>query len=1220
MVTASDLKFGPDGLPEGWPHHHGIESLGYGVLEWAEKYLAQPDRETAGSGWRWRESQARFVAWWYALNEQGEFLFRRGQIVLPKGPLAHDTPVLTPQGWRAHGTLVPGDEVYAGDGSTTRVVVRHDDVLEDCYRVTLRSGESFVATGSHRWRVREFTGGERVERTLTTQQMVDRGVKYPRPLTTGKTKAVNPDVARFRVLPSPGFGGETTDLPLDPYVFGYWLGDGDSDCARLTVHEDDLDSIVAALDRANIGHLEWRRKPGSRAGRMTIQCSPALRGMGVLNGKHIPDAYLRAGRSQRLALLGGLIDSDGHVGRRGRVEISQKNRHLAGQIRDLAVGLGLPASLSESDAVLNGRVVGKRYRVTFGGIEGLCLLPRKAERLKGRREASEGFSTVIDSIEPVESVWANCIMVEHPSHTYLVGRGLVPSLNSGKSPLAAALACCEFGGPVVFSHFAEDGRAVGKPHPSPIVQLAAVSFEQTSNVSRLVKNMLEDGTAGKVIPDMKPMDLTTRSRRGELMRIATSARSGEGVRATASFADEALPLDTPIPTPDGWTTMGEVKVGDTIFGRHGEPVRVGKVTEPMTDRRCYQVTFTDGSSLVASEGHKWWVRSHGSRCERFVTTADLVAGKSQVPLSGAARYPTRSLPADPYLVGLWLGDGSTGQCYITGGYDDLEFYASDLTSRGIYARVDRVKDTVGRLALSHRGGARCVDAPASAKALRALPCFFDKHIPDEYLRGDVSQREALLQGLVDSDGHVDKNGRVTIVCNTALRSGIVELLRSLGIRCSSTWCPDERSRAGGSWKVHFVARNGVNPARLPRKAERVKHSSREWVGVASVVEVEGVPVRCVGVDAEHHTFLAGRDYVVTGNTHHWIPSNGGREFFQMMRRNLAKTGGRMLELTNCWSPGEESVAEATFRAAEGLVELSGPAQSEARRTLRWQPHVHVEDLRDLDALKKAMDTLYADFPWIDTDNLLSEALAGTTASEIRRFYLNEIVSSDTALVLDGDWTECQVSSDDWRPLAPGETVTLGFDGGKTDDATALIACRAEDRTFHVLGIWEKPRDMGHRGRFDWEVDREAVDQRVRHAIDTYDVVGFYSDVALWETYVDAWSALVQNSVLVKAGPRSAVGLDMRGNLKRLTEGTNRLVEAIEDHAIGHDGDERLRRHVLNAQRRPNSWGTSFGKSSRESPDKVDALSAMLLADMARYDYMQSGAAQRRRGGKLIVLQ
>ena len=88
-MSASDilarLEWSDDGLPVGWPESQGVKSAGPGVLAWSEIVLAQPDGDAAGQPWQWRESQARFVSWWYALDEDGSYLWRRGQIVLPKG-------------------------------------------------------------------------------------------------------------------------------------------------------------------------------------------------------------------------------------------------------------------------------------------------------------------------------------------------------------------------------------------------------------------------------------------------------------------------------------------------------------------------------------------------------------------------------------------------------------------------------------------------------------------------------------------------------------------------------------------------------------------------------------------------------------------------------------------------------------------------------------------------------------------------------------------------------------------------------------------------------------------------------------------------------------------------------------------------------------------------------------------------------------------------------
>lgn len=354
-------------------------------------------------------------------------------------------------------------------------------------------------------------------------------------------------------------------------------------------------------------------------------------------------------------------------------------------------------------------------------------------------------------------------------------------------------------------------------------------------------------------------------------------------------------------------------------------------------------------------------------------------------------------------------------------------------------------------------------------------------------------------------------------------------------------------------------------------------------------------------------------------SHHWIDSNGGTALARGIRRNLAKMKGRGLELTNCWLPGEQSVAELTFLAATNTEGKSEAGLRAMKRTLRWHPKVHVADLSDVEALKAGMDILYGDFPWVDTEAFLDEAMAGMSAGEIRRFFLNEITSSDDALVTDAEWDKNLVSESEWRPLEPGDTITLGFDGGKTDDASVLIACRVEDRSFHVLAWQEKDYERQSRTN-KWMVDRDAIDFQVQDAVATYDVAAFYSDLAYWESYVDKWGRELAGKVEVRASGNHPVAWDMRGRLKESTRGVENLVAAIVDGSIKHDGDSRLRRHVLNAKRRWNTWGLSFGKESRESQRKVDGFASMLLADMGRADYVQSGKAQRRKkkGSKLIV--
>lgn len=79
------LEWDDDGLPSGWPVDQDVVSAGPEVLVWSEVVLVQPDGDDAGQPWRWRDSQARFVSWWFALDHDGNYLWRRGQVVLPKG-------------------------------------------------------------------------------------------------------------------------------------------------------------------------------------------------------------------------------------------------------------------------------------------------------------------------------------------------------------------------------------------------------------------------------------------------------------------------------------------------------------------------------------------------------------------------------------------------------------------------------------------------------------------------------------------------------------------------------------------------------------------------------------------------------------------------------------------------------------------------------------------------------------------------------------------------------------------------------------------------------------------------------------------------------------------------------------------------------------------------------------------------------------------------------
>lgn len=348
-------------------------------------------------------------------------------------------------------------------------------------------------------------------------------------------------------------------------------------------------------------------------------------------------------------------------------------------------------------------------------------------------------------------------------------------------------------------------------------------------------------------------------------------------------------------------------------------------------------------------------------------------------------------------------------------------------------------------------------------------------------------------------------------------------------------------------------------------------------------------------------------FAILDEPHHWHESNGGHKLARVIRRNLAKSrdgAARALETTNAHEPGLGSVAEKTYQDFRTTQE-GGPKLSGILYDSREAP-ADVE-LADEASLRAGLTAAYGDASWIDLDRLVGEVYdPGTPPEESRRFYLNQIVASADAWVAPHEWDR---NGDDELKLADRETVVLGLDGGLRDDSTALVAVRVSDGAAFLVGLWERPPGPSGDG---WEVDRESVRGSVDRAFETLDVVGFFSDVAYWETDVDRWRELYGEKLLVKASVAHGVAFDMRGNQKELTVATEALHRAILEGELAHDGDLRLARHVHNARRRLNRYGVSFGKENRESPKKIDALAALLLARMARQKLLGSGALEKRR--------
>jgi hypothetical protein len=372
---------------------------------------------------------------------------------------------------------------------------------------------------------------------------------------------------------------------------------------------------------------------------------------------------------------------------------------------------------------------------------------------------------------------------------------------------------------------------------------------------------------------------------------------------------KALDADTEILTTRGFVTMRDIREGDEVYHPSGCLTRVTAVSEIMHDHDCYQVTTTDGRAVTADRDHLWTVtdkrrsRGLGPRgnsvrwFETFtMTTGEMAScgvsryksgGRSSVatgkryatneyrfvlPQQEPVKSPEVPLPIDPYVLGAWLGDGHSGSAGFT------------CADEEIVTEILRAGEPVTKLPNSGKYAWMLSDGVRHGKIrretvqgrLRQLGLLGNKHVPDIYLTAGTSQREALLQGLMDTDGFIDRQRGQVEFCSVLrpLADAVCFLTRSLGWRATvrTGRATLNGKDCGPKYRVMFTPKttDPFCPFRLPRKVERIRdidgNKGRATLSIASIEPVESRPVRCIQVDSPDGLYLAGRNLVPTHNS------------------------------------------------------------------------------------------------------------------------------------------------------------------------------------------------------------------------------------------------------------------------------------------------------------------------------------------------------------------
>ena len=351
---------------------------------------------------------------------------------------------------------------------------------------------------------------------------------------------------------------------------------------------------------------------------------------------------------------------------------------------------------------------------------------------------------------------------------------------------------------------------------------------------------------------------------------------------------KGLPLDTPILTSSGWSTMKDLKVGDKVFDKDGNLCTV-TVKSSVHHNPCYKINFDNSESIVADMDHRWLISFKLAKPTKknptgfknvIMTTIELKTYLDSLEKRNSYNIPKilnakplnieeKKLLIDPYVLGVWLGDGSKSCGVITQAKDSPVWF--ELESRGYKLSPN----------LNHNSDRKNVEMRTVyglISQLKYLNLIDNKHIPEEYMLSSYNQRLDLLRGLMDTDGSFNKI-RHRYIMNTSQKwqvEDLNKLLSTLGVKSTIfdviNTCEGKKFPG---WNLCFTT-DEFNPF-LTRNQEItniVKKDNNSFRNITSVESVETVPTQCIAVDSPSHTYLCTHSLIVTHNTNKEIKTKG----------------------------------------------------------------------------------------------------------------------------------------------------------------------------------------------------------------------------------------------------------------------------------------------------------------------------------------------------------
>lgn len=372
---------------------------------------------------------------------------------------------------------------------------------------------------------------------------------------------------------------------------------------------------------------------------------------------------------------------------------------------------------------------------------------------------------------------------------------------------------------------------------------------------------------------------------------------------------KGLDINTPILTTNGWKTMGTLNYGDKVFDKDGNETNILHISEEHRNP-CYKIIFDNGDELIADEDHRWLIAfmvKHGSKknyhCgpeEKVMTTKELFTHLSKIKNRNSYNIPRIynakplntnkiKLPIDPYVLGVWLGDGSKTCGIITNVRNELW---EEIKKRGYTISENLSKEDRAEMRTVYN----------LRHELSKLNLLNNKHIPDIYFKASYEQRLDLLRGLMDTDGFLHKK-RKRFVMETSQEWQVkqfAQLLASLGLKSTIFNTVNKlNGKEFPGWMCCWTSKN-FNPFLIRNQKEfeelEIIKDNNSYRNILNIVPVDTVITKCIEVDSSTHTYLAGEHLIVTHNTNKEIKR---RSFYNSSKKSNVKLKYPLNNLEDC---------------------------------------------------------------------------------------------------------------------------------------------------------------------------------------------------------------------------------------------------------------------------------------------------------------------------------